>query len=76
MMFFKTKQIRAIGENVNDKQIKRLQDVLQRADAVVIGAGLSTSAGFTYAGERFLSLSDAGGLRAVSVHCAMPSGNL
>ncbi|MCM1254300.1 MAG: Sir2 silent information regulator family NAD-dependent deacetylase [Clostridium sp.] len=54
-MFFKTKQTRTIDKNTNDKQIKRLQDVLQRADAVVIGAGagLSTSAGFTYVGERF-----------------------
>ena len=37
------------------EQIKRLQAALNRADTVVIGAGagLSTSAGFTYAGERF-----------------------
>ena len=36
-------------------EIKRLADELDRADAVVIGAGsgLSTSAGFTYTGERF-----------------------
>lgn len=36
-------------------QINRLKDALQSADAVVIGAGagLSTSAGLTYAGERF-----------------------
>ena len=36
-------------------QIERLRAVLQAADAVVIGAGsgLSTSAGFTYSGERF-----------------------
>ncbi len=36
-------------------QIKRLQMSLHEADAVVIGAGagLSTSAGFTYNGERF-----------------------
>ena len=35
--------------------IARLKDVLQAADAVVIGAGagLSTSAGFAYTGERF-----------------------
>ena len=35
--------------------IKRLQEALNAADAVVIGAGagLSTSAGFTYSGERF-----------------------
>lgn len=37
------------------QQIERLKSVLDAADAVVIGAGagLSTSAGFTYSGERF-----------------------
>lgn len=37
------------------KQIDRLKQALQCADAVVIGAdaGLSASAGFTYTGERF-----------------------
>lgn len=36
-------------------EIMRLKDALRSADAVVIGAGagLSTAAGFTYAGERF-----------------------
>jgi len=40
--------------NYMDK-IKKFQDTLVKADAVVIGAGagLSTSAGFTYTGERF-----------------------
>ena len=40
--------------NYMDK-IKKIQDALVKADAVVIGAGagLSTSAGFSYAGERF-----------------------
>ncbi len=35
--------------------IQRLRDALDKADAVVVGAGagLSTAAGFTYAGERF-----------------------
>lgn len=35
--------------------VRHLRDVLDKADAVVIGAGagLSTSAGFTYSGERF-----------------------
>ena len=35
--------------------VNRLREALDRADAVVIGAGagLSTAAGFTYAGERF-----------------------
>lgn len=37
------------------EQIKRLKKVIEEADAIVIGAGagLSTSAGFTYSGERF-----------------------
>ena len=41
--------------NSCSEQIKKLQTVLQDCDAVVIGAGagLSTSAGFTYDGERF-----------------------
>lgn len=36
-------------------QIERLRAALDAAEAVVIGAGagLSTSAGFTYSGERF-----------------------
>ena len=36
-------------------QIERLKEALKSADAVVIGAGagLSTSAGFVYSGERF-----------------------
>ena len=39
----------------NSEPIERLQTVLQDCDAVVIGAGagLSTSAGFVYTGERF-----------------------
>ena len=38
------------------QKIKKLRTELKEADAVVIGAGagLSTSAGFTYGGERFL----------------------
>ncbi|MBO4650309.1 MAG: Sir2 silent information regulator family NAD-dependent deacetylase [Clostridiales bacterium] len=40
--------------NYSDK-IKRLKEAIQDADAIVIGAGagLSTSAGFAYSGERF-----------------------
>lgn len=36
-------------------QTERLKQALQKAEAVIIGAGagLSTSAGFTYSGERF-----------------------
>lgn len=38
-----------------EESIKRLKEELNQAEAVVIGAGagLSTSAGFTYSGERF-----------------------
>ena len=41
-------------KNFSDK-INRVKDLLKNADAVVIGAGagLSTSAGFDYSGERF-----------------------
>ena len=37
------------------EEIKRLRKAIEEADAIVIGAGagLSTSAGFTYSGERF-----------------------
>ena len=37
------------------EQIRRIAEALKRADAVLIGAGagLSTSAGFSYSGERF-----------------------
>ena len=37
------------------EKIKRLQQEIDSADAIVIGAGagLSTAAGFTYSGERF-----------------------
>lgn len=40
---------------MNENRIKKLAGLLSGADAVVIGAGagLSTSAGFTYTGERF-----------------------
>ena len=43
------------GEADRTEQIRRLEDALLQADAVVIGAGsgLSASAGFTYGGERF-----------------------
>ncbi len=43
------------GNGAIEEQIAELSQRLKKADAVVIGAGagLSTSAGFTYAGERF-----------------------
>ena len=39
----------------HSENIEKLKAALETADAVVIGAGagLSTSAGFTYSGERF-----------------------
>ena len=44
-------------KSMNDcsAQINRFKEKLENADAVIIGAGagLSTSAGFTYSGERF-----------------------
>ena len=38
-----------------EKKIQKLKDCIQQAEAVIIGAGagLSTAAGFVYAGERF-----------------------
>lgn len=49
-MFFRKNK----PENIPDL-IGRLQEALEQSDAVIIGAGagLSTSAGFTYSGERF-----------------------
>ena len=43
------------GIGTREKQLKRLKNELVNADAIVIGAGagLSTSAGLTYSGERF-----------------------
>ena len=43
------------GKGSRDEQIARLKKEIETADAIVIGAGagLSTSAGFTYSGERF-----------------------
>ena len=43
------------GKGSRDAQIKRLKEEIENADAILIGAGagLSTSAGFTYTGKRF-----------------------
>ena len=43
------------GIGSRDEQIARLKQELETADAIVVGAGagLSTAAGFTYAGDRF-----------------------
>ena len=45
----------SIGIGTRTEQIERLKTELKTADAIVIGAGagLSTSAGFVYSGERF-----------------------
>ena len=50
---FRTGVSRGIG--TREEQIQRLKEELERADAIVIGAGagLSTSAGMTYSGKRF-----------------------
>ena len=52
-MFSRTRTERSTSDF--SEQIDRLKKALDRADAVIIGAGagLSTSAGFTYGGERF-----------------------
>ncbi|MBQ7447282.1 MAG: hypothetical protein IJV59_04945 [Eubacterium sp.] len=44
-----------MGGRIDMDQITRLKEAIETADAIVIGAGagLSTSAGFTYSGERF-----------------------
>ena len=44
-----------IGEGQTNEEIARLKKEIHEADAVIIGAGagLSTSAGLTYSGERF-----------------------
>ena len=43
------------GKGTREEQLVRLKKEIETADAIVIGAGagLSTSAGFTYSGERF-----------------------
>ena len=43
------------GRGTSEEQSSRLKSELEDAEVVVIGAGagLSTSAGFTYSGERF-----------------------
>ena len=43
------------GDEMNGKNIERLAEAIRQTDAVMIGAGagLSTAAGFVYAGERF-----------------------
>ena len=43
------------GEGSREQQLERLKDILRSYDAILVGAGagLSTSAGLTYSGERF-----------------------
>ena len=52
-MFSKISVLKSVKNNLSEE--KRLKEELETADAVVIGAGagLSTSAGFVYVGERF-----------------------
>ena len=44
-----------VGKGIKEEEAERLAEKIRTADAVVVGAGagLSTSAGFTYSGERF-----------------------
>ena len=52
-MFGRISITKSTGDYLDE--IKRLKKAIEQADAVVLGAGagLSTSAGFTYSGERF-----------------------
>ena len=45
----------SIGKGMKEEQLKKLKSEIKNADVIVIGAGagLSTSAGLTYSGERF-----------------------
>ncbi|SFE50901.1 hypothetical protein SAMN02910327_01390 [Peptostreptococcaceae bacterium pGA-8] len=45
----------SFGKTARDESLKMLKDEIQNADTIVVGAGagLSTSAGLTYSGERF-----------------------
>ncbi len=51
---YSDRKITASTKGCSDK-VKRLRELLQKSDAVLIGAGagLSASAGFTYTGQRF-----------------------
>ena len=53
MQYFKGRAM--YGKGNREEQLQRLKDELRSCDAVLIGAGagLSTSAGLTYSGERF-----------------------
>ncbi len=46
------------GKGTKEEDVRLLRDRIDSADAIVIGAGsgLSTSAGLTYSGERFMSI--------------------
>ena len=52
-MFLRTRTMNST--NANWKDIARLREMIQTAEAIIIGAGagLSTSAGFSYSGRRF-----------------------
>lgn len=51
---FSNRKITTSTKDCSDK-VKRLKELLQKADTIIIGAGagLSASAGFTYSGQRF-----------------------
>ncbi|MDE6589322.1 MAG: Sir2 silent information regulator family NAD-dependent deacetylase [Oscillospiraceae bacterium] len=52
-MFLRTQTNKSI--EASSAQIEKLKEAIKKADAILIGAGagLSTSAGFTYSGQRF-----------------------
>ena len=52
-MFLRTQTSKSI--EASSAQIEKLKEAIKKADAILIGAGagLSTSAGFTYSGQRF-----------------------
>ena len=47
-----------LGKGTPEENLRRLADAMETADAIVVGAGagLSTSAGLTYSGERFMAI--------------------
>lgn len=67
---FSKQRMNSFTADSSARLLDRLHTTLEQADAVLIGAGagLSTSAGFTYSGERFK--------RYFSDHVAIPTGLL
>ena len=74
-MYSKTKTIKSTDGCWNNPKTGHLMDkaknLLKNADAVVVGAGagLSTSAGFTYSGKRFEECFSDFIIRAYALFC-------